>query len=189
MRCEVVMGKRTSGDQQHDRRKHMRRRDQSPSEYFAGFHQGRFVPFAVVHIRPWIAIVSSSRSIFELTWPGRDVLNDLRDHNRTAWKRDFPPVAAKMVERRGQGSNPGPCWPDRLRRSRKRESVQEKTEVRGETSNRSPHIGLVGGDVQTKMVEVRGETSNRSPHIGLVGGDVQTKMVGATGIEPVTPAV
>ena len=33
--------------------------------------------------------------------------------------------------------------------------------MRGETSNRNPHIGLAGGNVQIKMVHLSGETSNQ----------------------------
>jgi hypothetical protein len=33
---------------------------------------------------------------------------------------------------------------------------------------------------ERKMVEVRGEASNRNPHLGLAGGKVQRKMVDVT---------
>ena len=39
---------------------------------------------------------------------------------------------------------------------------------------------------KTGVVEVRGETSNRNPRVGLAGGNVQTEMVGPAGLEPAT---
>ena len=90
---------------------------------------------------------------------------------------------------------------------------EKMVEVRGETANRNPRVGLVGGEgrlvdkaataarafarprgdversetgASEKMVEVRGETANRNQRVGLAGGNPQTGMVEPRGVEPLT---